>query len=179
MDLFDSLDKIIPILVFFFWVIVSIFAQSQRKKKKQEQRVPGSSGTSFEYRKPEKSSQPKPTFEDLKKKLETIFRESLPGIPEPEQTKEEMRYEDTSTVSQERIDQPRPEGSISSEESVSQQPRFEKKKWYGVEPELIYDADDSPGKTAFTLDLSIEKIREGIILSEILAPPVSLRDNVC
>jgi hypothetical protein len=179
MDLFDSLDKIIPILVFFFWVIVSIFAQNQRKKKKQEQHAPGSSGTGFEQRKTEKSSQPKPTFEDLKKKLETIFSESLPGIPEPEQTKEEMRYEDTSTASQERVDQPQSEVSISSEESVSQQPRFEKKKWYGVEPGSIYDADVSPGPTVFMLDLSIEKIREGIILSEILAPPVSLRDNVC
>ncbi|HEX2958584.1 MAG TPA: hypothetical protein VHO70_17240 [Chitinispirillaceae bacterium] len=177
MDLFDSIDKIAPILVFIFWVIVSIFSQSQKKKKKQEQRVPGSSGTGLEYRKPEKSSQPKPTFNDLKKKLETIFSESLPSNQEPEQYEEEMRNEDTSTVKQERNDLPQPDGPLSSEESVSQQPRFEKKKWYGTDASSAYNTDTTSNKTRPTLDLSIEKIREGIILSEILAPPVSLRDN--
>jgi hypothetical protein len=177
MDLFDSLDKIVPILVFIFWLIVSIFTQSQKKKKKQAQRVPGTSETGFEYRKPEKSSQSKPTFDDLKKKLETIFSESLPDNQVPEQDEEEMRYEDTSTVKQERIDQQVPETTLSLEEPVSPQPRFEKKKWYGTEAGSAYSTDDTSNQTLPTLDLSIEKIREGIILSEILAPPVSLRDN--
>ncbi len=176
MDLFDSLDKIIPVLVFIFWVIVSIFTQNQRKKKKQQQRVPGSSGTGPEYRKPEQTVQPKPTFDDLKKKLETIFSESLPENTEPEQDEEGMRYEDTGTEKQERTDQQQPEASISLEESLSQQPRFEKKKWYGNEANSAYSIEASE-QVAPTLDLSIEKIREGIILSEILAPPVSLRDN--
>lgn len=177
MDLFDSLDKIVPILVFIFWVIISIFTQSQKQKKKQAQRVPGSTGTGNEYRKPEQRSQPKPTFDDLKKKLETIFSESLPGNQEPEPDEEEMRYEDTSTVKQESSDQPKPEVSILSEEAVAYQPRFEKKKWYGNDTNSAYSLDASSKQAVPTLDLSIEKIREGIILSEILAPPVSLRED--
>jgi hypothetical protein len=178
MDLFDSLDKIVPILVFIFWVIISIFTQSQKQKRKQAQRVPGSSGTGNEYRKPEKSSQPKPTFDDLKKKLETIFSESLPGNQEPELDEEEMRYEDTSSVKQEHIDQPQLEAPLPSEESAPYQARFEKKKWYGTDASSVYSTDIASNQTAPALDLSLDKIREGIILSEILAPPVSLRDNV-
>lgn len=179
MDLFDSFDKIVPILVFIFWVIVSIFTQSQKKKRKQEQRVPAPSGTGIEYRRQTKSSQPKPTFDDLKKKLETIFSESLPGEQEPEVEDEEMRYEDTTSVKQERIDQQHPEPTLSLEESAPQQPRFEKKKWYGTDANSVYSTDVSSHQALPTIDLSVEKIREGIILSEILAPPVSLRDNAC
>jgi hypothetical protein len=54
----------------------------------------------------------------------------------------------------------------------------DKKKWNSDDGINAYTQEaESSVQKPVTIDLSIEKIREGIILSEILAPPVSLRQD--
>jgi hypothetical protein len=191
MDLLDSLDKIIPVLVFFFWVIISIFSQSKNKKRTQktnqnpstpktQYRRPVSSAPPSPYEKPETTKEEKsPTFDDLKKKLETIFSESLPGDYEPEEYKnEEKQQSDTVSTEKQTISETTQQETSVVEVAAPLSVKNEKKKWNSDDGINAYTQEaESSAQKPVIIDLSIEKIREGIILSEILAPPVSLRQD--
>jgi hypothetical protein len=189
MDLFDSMDKIAPILVFLLWIIISIFSQSKKNSQKKSRtqnsstnsipqyRKPAQTTTTSPYKEPQKGQQQTSPFEDLKRKLETIFNESLPADEEVVNTDEERQYKKTSTK-QLPPDIPVEPESVSAEETLPDQMRFAKKKWYSHETSDAYSqAGTSIGQTPPAIVLSIEKLREGFILSEIIAQPVSLRDD--
>ncbi|MBN1599973.1 MAG: hypothetical protein JW915_00120 [Chitinispirillaceae bacterium] len=183
MDLFDLLEKIAPVLVFLFWIMISIFSQSRKTRQKKSREAASSTNANSQYKKPDytsgrspyettKKQSQKPTFEDLKKKLETIFNESLPQIDE----------DDESTIKETNTQPPAPmivKPEITSEESTKPE-LLQKvvKKWYSHGDFNAYDQPESTsGQTSLKIDLSIEKIREGFILSEIIAPPIALRDD--
>lgn len=183
MDLFDLLEKIAPVLVFLFWIMISIFSQSRKTRQKKSRESAPSTNASSQYKKPDytsgrspyettKKQSQNPTFEDLKRKLETIFNESLPQID----------VDDESTLEETDTQPPAPmsaEPEVTSMESTKKE-RSQKvvKKWYSNEGFNAYDQPESTsGRTSVKLNLSIEKIREGFILSEIIAPPVALRDD--
>lgn len=183
MDLFDLLEKIAPVLVFLFWIMITIFSQSRKIRQKKSREAAPSTNANSQYKKPNytsdrspygatKKRSQNPAFEDLKRKLETIFNESLPQIDEDD----ESTLEETDA-------QPSVPMSVASEINSMERTKKERsqtvvKKWYSNEGFNAYDRPESTsGKTSMKLDLSIEKIREGFILSEIIAPPVALRDD--
>ena len=165
-DLFRLINKVLPFLVFVGWAFISIFA----KGRKRPTAPPGKNVTSPKSSRDSDSmtdSSEKPagkTVKDLKKTLQTMFEEI--GIPlesaeepVPEENAVLAEYPDVVTEPDEDI----PEYSAPMEVIAASDNR---------QSEL--DPPVSRQYGGFN-SISREALRNGVIWSEILSAPVSLR----
>ena len=88
-DLFNVIEKVLPILIFIFWIVFSIVAANRKKSKgqpspsqstktnqpKQRQQSQQSISMHEREKSSESASQPTNTVNDLKRKLESVFGE--------------------------------------------------------------------------------------------------------
>ncbi|HON10067.1 MAG TPA: hypothetical protein PLE24_04310 [Chitinispirillaceae bacterium] len=156
-DPFDLFETLLPVIFFVIWIIISIAASTKKK------RPPVKSGPGPSYQRPgtpEKpvESEPRPV-DQLKKTLETIFQEMgglpPPDIPPPEYVEEKARPEKpVKKQVQERV------------ERVERVERIRPSR----APEMEEEPDSSP-------IVSYNELRNAIIWSEILAAPISMRDE--
>ncbi|NLP02322.1 MAG: hypothetical protein GX089_07500 [Fibrobacter sp.] len=151
---FDLFETLLPVIFFVIWIIISIAASTKKK------RPPAKSGPSPSYQKPSSSekqveSEPRAT-DQLKKTLEAIFQEMgvlpPPEIPSPEHVEEKTK----------------PEKPV--EKQVQERVERVERKRPSRAPEMEEEPVTGPA-------VSYNELRNAIIWSEILAAPVSMRDE--
>ena len=161
MDLLDSIDKLLPLLFLFIWVIVGLGAKGKKKAKS----VPPSS-----TRKPAADQAPKPQprsggMGELKKTLQRVFEEIQAATAQPEI---ELPME-PEVVESARIKTPKKlsETANKGESEVSLETTSRRK---------LQPTSSPPTIRKYRQKIPLATVREGIIWSEILAPPVGMRE---
>jgi hypothetical protein len=146
MDFFDSIDKILPILFFFIWIFFGVFFKGKKRQSP--------SGTT-----PGRSKPPAGGLGDLRRTLRKVFEEIQAPVvsPEVEATSLEGTREDAS------VSEDRP-GVVPVPEKNNSVIEMKQNAALAL-----------PVKSEKTM-ITIDTVRQGIIWSEILAPPVSMRD---
>ncbi|HLV33159.1 MAG TPA: hypothetical protein VKY57_16445 [Chitinispirillaceae bacterium] len=154
---FRLLETLFPILIFLFWLLITFFANAKKGNP-----VPGTDNSSkkdSEIQTREKT----PIGEELKRSLETIFGE-MGGKTEKPLPKAEINKKTKKDKE--------PVGVIDTH--ILKAGKQETKAQEQIKLENAYQ----PYKeNKITISLSHKDLRRAIILSEILAPPVSVRDE--
>jgi hypothetical protein len=173
----NILETLLPIIIFVVWSLVGVFVQ---KKKKASQQLPQRKSESFSGQ-PSPSTSGKPTSppttgKDILTTIETIFQElsgttapeiemeqhSVPSTPEPEAVQVESTLATKTIV----------KNNLPTSESSEIAKGFAPIK----EDTTNVFADNYREHKEMIFDFSAEEARKGFIWSEILAPPVALRD---
>jgi len=174
-DITKLIGKFFPILIFLFWVLVTVFANA-RKKGPTGKPMPPAQRPSYGDRQnqPQKEESGNSQIsEDLKRTLETIFGESSP-------VEEKIPQQENEPVNKE----PEPDEMQTSKESAILEEQAALQKAFSEVQQKVENISVSAPMQAYEsekveedseLVLSHQELRKGIILSEILAPPVTMR----
>lgn len=170
-----------PLLIFLVWLIISALANSKKKQPAQNpsQRIPLPSESSDSS--PKETGKQTGYSEEIRKTLETVFGEYT-GKPEQEtETKDTETYESTKSpeTTEEPVSYERPLPQ-SSKEEVQATTVSEVKTYPSVileqKTESASPVDQTVEKERSTSILSHDDLRKAILWSEILSPPLALRE---
>jgi hypothetical protein len=181
----ENLEKLIPILFIIFWVIISL--QGKKKKRRLPPPVPGGDrparrdDDSAKKRREQQRNEPAPGLEllqNLRKSFENLSRELAAGEEGPSRTPADAKL----AQSRERREKLR-KAKMLKAQRASQQEEVALK-------DIMSPAVSKPGplpaarsrsasRTARkgVRKYSVRKLRDAVVWSEILAPPVSMRDE--
>lgn len=177
LGIFDLIESLFPIVVFFFWIAITLFVNNKKRKPKKQYQ-PQKAGTAQQNKNGEIS-----LGDAIKKTLEVILGEMnpeqapapipMPKEEYPERTKtEEIRTEKTEPK---KVNIKKPVESLALKEHSCQS--FSKREQQNLVTQKKQDKAYSFHKeTRARINIGRKKFKEAVILSEILAPPVSLRD---
>lgn len=146
MDLIDSIDKILPVVFFIIWIFFGIFAKSKKLQKAPGGQQPRRGGMG-----------------ELGKTLRKVFEEMQQPV-----TASEPQFETAS------FDEDLPEAS--PQEMLSREDEGMTPAHSGEQP---YQHDKRTTGTISEKGFRGSRkavLRQGIILSEMLAPPIALRE---
>ena len=154
----DSIEKLLPIIVMLLWVLLT-FSVNKKKKKVKSQKP---------SQKKKKTSNTPSFFDNLQKSVEDILMENQRSVPFPLKTAD-IKTAEVNPVKKEkasRFENVRKEKSVPSIDDSS---KLEMKP--GEERPMKIQ------KISNRDNISVRKLREAIIWSEILAKPLSLRND--
>lgn len=174
-DLIKSIEKVIPILIFLVWMLIALFANSRKRGPTGKPLPPSERPTYRESQNlPQKTEEENTQIGDeLRRTLETIFGESTTRekkVPEPQPEAESIESESV-------------EESESQEASILEEQAAIRREFEAVQKKASnIAAMTAPLQPAMeetdesTFSVTHDELRKGIILAEIIAPPVSLRN---
>lgn len=195
-DLFNIIEKIFPILIFIFWIVISIIAGNRKKLKRQpapppqstsiktnppRQRQESQQTTLMHEREKNSVSLPKhiQVADDLKRKLESVFGE-LTFNSETNNEEYASSTQKKASYIPEAVAENVPLETVPLEthRNLRDRNRAENKKADDLIQQSIYgEAVYEPSRMESELNISIEGLRNAVIWSEIIAPPLSLRNE--
>ena len=154
----DSIEKLLPIIVMLIWVLLT-FSVNKKKKKVKSQKP---------SQKEKKTSNTPSFFDNLQKSVENILMENQRSVPFPLKTADIKRAE-VNPIKKEKASQSDKVSKEKSVQSLDDSSELEMKP--GKErPMKIWRISNRD-------IISVRKLREAIIWSEILAKPLSLRND--
>jgi hypothetical protein len=173
-DIFNLIEKIFPVIIFIFWVIVSVIASARKSKQRKQPSQTASQGTtSLEHKRDSDSSSDQDRTassqtsraDDLKQKLESIF-----GDLTYEESAEEKKEPTTAENSVEKA----PVESVPLLVKSNSVPRNYRTahRSITIEEPLTDDVTSD-----IVTEISVSELRKAFIWSEIIAPPVALRKD--
>jgi hypothetical protein len=185
----DLLQQIMPILIFGAWIIISIYTANQKRKKKQQRQYEMQQRKEeqvtrpvSEQSRPQDYSCPSDTKDDISSDLKDTL-ESIFGKMEPQETRESSPYSDVPMDTKPMDTMPMnttPEDQITEAQLLQEQAALQERA-----SALIHQIDaikntDSSDSTEVTFsednfELSAKELRKGVIWSEIIGKPVSMR----
>lgn len=157
----DFIEVIMPIIVFAIWIAATIAGQGKKKRQ----------STNSQGRPAGVPTTARPSlFEEFKRSIKTVVEEmqeqSRTDAPLPEYYSEETVTERASVESYV------PESVEETDRKTSKPAKPQKVPLVVNKPALVFTAV-APKKKILTP----EEVRQGFILSEILAPPLALREK--
>ncbi|MBN1307721.1 MAG: hypothetical protein JXA18_07385 [Chitinispirillaceae bacterium] len=161
MDLFDSLDTLIPLLFFFIWIIVGIAARGKKRTK------PGSPPVQ------PAAPRPRPTgggMGELRKALQKVFEEMqvLPDQHEMEEMTTKRQVAETAMKETSATGVPE-HARVTGETKTNLETTGRKiPAAAGSVPTVVRQA---------TRKIPLSEVRRGIVWSEILQAPLALREG--
>ena len=172
-DITKLIGKFFPILIFLVWVLITVFANARKKGPTGTQMPPAERPTYGDRQNPSQGEErgESQISDDLKRTLETIFGESSPSEyrvpqPEPEPNKRENEPVEVQTSK---------ESAILEEQAAIQRAFSEAEQTVKQTPVAVPLQIDETEDEEHGFLVSHEELRKGIIWSEIIAPPVSMR----
>jgi len=165
MEGFEVFQKFIPILFFVIWIFSAVVKLGKRTTPSAGSKsITGSSGT------PRKAT----FFDELRKTLSAAMDEMKDAPPFAEEGKEPVPApaHDTYVRSDETLEQRINDEMVTASVRVSP-----KRPTVISQPAQLQHLRSLSAGSASNSSLSREKLREGILLSEILSPPVALRES--
>jgi hypothetical protein len=192
-----NLDQLLPLIVFLLIGLASSIAQKkQQKKAKEVRRAPqpvatASQPDAVDVDEVEEEPEPRssPLFEQLKKRLETIGQEiqeaareqipvepppatPAPALPQVVQPLHTDTLEQTDVV----LDTDYPGGPETTDINRSEISDVLIPSATHTAPQSRNQQEQN-GRRLVSVDPTITRLREGVVLSEILAPPMALRNE--
>ena len=177
MDIVKGMENILPILIFVIWIIVSLAAGSKKRKNSPRPQQPQTERTTYSSQdtQAQTDSDSSQISDELRKTLETIFNDKEPVEEKTPQSEPEPSYQDSESIEQKTAT----DYSDLLEEQDALQARFDElqnRKSSVAEvtaPQMspVYNEDDTSGD----FSVSQDELRKGVLWSEILAKPVSMR----
>jgi hypothetical protein len=156
----DFIDKLLPVIIMLIWFAIT-FSSNKRKKKGKPQKPSLNE---------KKHSHTPSFFNNLQKGFEDLLQENQLSVPFPVKTTNIKPVKVTPTE-KEKISRSRPEKTPEKKSVKATGDIYERT----TKSEKIY----YPKKRNRSINgtVSVKKLREAIIWSEILAKPLSLRDD--
>jgi hypothetical protein len=196
-------DSLMPVLIFIIWIVISFFSNARKKRIKLDQkRLRSKKQVPETYRAPESAAFPAtmtqneekraPLYDEIRHQLETVLStKPTDSSVDATQLEESDVSLETQEVEEQSYEIPAPVSSPVSGPSKPPLPLS------AADPITAYDIAMPPGESdgiassaitdVFSKDfqdkndvkllVAREEVRKGFVWSEILAPPVSLRDQ--
>lgn len=165
----DFIDKLLPIIVLIIWALLTF---SNKKKKRGNAQKPPQSG--------KKTNPAFSFFENIQKSVENILTENQVSIPLPKTSFSTNTDVKPKAVAITSIEAKTIENNKSSQTVVSKKKAAQSKR-DSYEPTMKPESEreEYPNYKNISTKraLSVKRLREAIIWSEILARPISLRDD--
>jgi hypothetical protein len=160
-ELSNSIRVIIPIIIFIIWIINSIMIANKNRKQVPQRRPEETQYQGEETVEEEEEENPQSAKTELRRQLETIFRDMAPeSAPEPARIEPPPPMDTSSEI---KTDKQLQQKKISDDRK--KQSLLEMQNFY-----QNYESED------FAPAVSLDELRRAVFLAEILAPPVSQRE---
>lgn len=158
--IFSLIETLFPILIFLFWLVITFFANTKKRNP-----VPNTNKSQENSHEQTQKRKEISLGEELKRSLETIFGEmgnetkkSLPKVEKSKENEKENKFVEKNIIEDQDYQ------ILKEKASDNEQKEFENA--YGP-----YNDNKIP------INLSHKDLRKAVILSEIIAPPVSIRNE--